>query len=447
MSLTYDFHAMPKLSGEAWSAATVAYVTVQEHKSSLGFAKLPYANISEIKALAQAVVAEVEAVILIGIGGSDLGARAVHRALNHQFYNQLSAHERPGPRLYFLGDTTDPRAIQEVLDVVDLNKTAVVIVSKSGNTIEQMSTFVLLESKLRSVVGDETLKGRIIIVTDGETGTLREIVRRQGYRSLVAPGEVGGRFSVLSAMGLLVLAIAGIDVDGLLAGARWLDTMAAKDAATDPALRFAAQQHTSYLGGQHISVLMPYSYALRETGFWFRQIWAESLGKREDRSGATVNSGPTPIAAVGPTDQHSQLQLYREGPRDKVFTFIGVEEQPLNVELPMDYHDLEGVAYLAGHHFGEILQAELDSTAQALFEDGRPSAVIMLERLDAFHLGALVYFFELATAYSGELYGINAYDQPGVELSKNIMYGLLKRPGYEECELPKATDEEKISLV
>ena len=220
MKLTYDFHNQPALPEEAWEAARFAYAAVQSAKPSNGFTKLPYADISELKALAKTVASEVEAVICIGIGGSDLGARAVHRALNHQFYNQLSAERRGGPKLYFLGDTTDPQAIQEVLDIVDLSRTALIIISKSGNTIEQMSTFVYLQSLMPA----ELLQQRVIVVTDAVKGTLRELVSKEGYRSLTVPSNVGGRFAVLSSVGLFVLAITGIDVDALLAGAKWMDT-------------------------------------------------------------------------------------------------------------------------------------------------------------------------------------------------------------------------------
>ena len=442
MGLTYDFQAMPELSAESWLAATQAFTAVQNSKANLGFSKLPYADISELKKLAQAVSSEVEAVIAIGIGGSDLGARAVHRALNHQFYNQLSEDRRHAPRLFFLGDTTDPEAIHEVLDVVDLTKTAVVIISKSGNTIEQMSTFVYVQSK----IPEELRRQRIIVITDAEAGTLRALVTKEEYRSLPVPSDVGGRFSVLSTVALFVIALTGVKVDQLLEGARWMDEQAAKSVETDPVLRFATHQYQAATHGQPISVLMPYQYCLREVGFWYRQLWAESLGKRLDRLGAVVNVGSTPIAALGPTDQHSQLQLYCEGPKDKVLTFIGIEETSNDAELPAVYPDLEGISYLAGHHFGEILKAEMQSTAAALQDDGRPSSTITLTKLDAFHLGALLYFFELATAYSGELYGINAYDQPGVELSKDIMYGLLKRPGYFVYKPTLATPEQMIIL-
>jgi glucose-6-phosphate isomerase len=398
---------------------------------ALGFAKLPYQSdedLADLKKLASEVREEFKCVIVVGIGGSDLGARAVHRALNHQFYNL-----RETPRLFFLGDTTDPVAIREVLDVVDLQETAVIVISKSGNTVEQMSTFVYLRQLLLEAVGEERSRKHLIILTDAEKGTLREIVELEGYRSLPVPGDVGGRFSVLTNVGLFPLAIAGIDIDLLLAGAKAMDEYDTKQAATENELfHYALLQIEHYQHGRPISVLMPYSYGLREVGFWFRQLWAESLGKKVDLQGSVVHVGPTPIAAVGPTDQHSQVQLYMEGPADKVFTFITVQEPKVNMTLPESYADKEGVAYLKGHSFNEILLAEQRATAHALEEEGRPSCTITLPVLTAKEVGELLYFFEMATAYAGALLDINTYDQPGVEIGKQYMYGLMGRPGYEE---------------
>jgi len=418
MALTLDLqHSMSEIPESAWPA----WDSVQQEKKEvrLGYAKLPYRDdLSAINSLAGALRKEFRDVILVGIGGSDLGARAVHRALNHQFHNMLHR-----PRLFFLGDTTDPVAIQEVLDVVDLKQTAVIVVSKSGNTVEQMSTFVYLRQQLLDVVG-ENVSSHIVILTDAAVGTLRDLVKQEGYRSLDVPDDVGGRFSVLSNVGLLPLAVAGIDIAQLLAGARAMDQ---EDNRSNEsiAFRYAALQYAHYQGGKRISVLMPYTYGLREFGFWFRQLWAESLGKNE-------NTGPTPIAAVGPTDQHSQVQLYMEGPADKVFTFITVQEPAVNMELPDSFPALD---YLKGHSFNEILLAEQRATAYALAEAGRPSLTLRLEKLDAYHLGQLLYFFELATSYAGAMFKVNAYDQPGVEIGKKYMFGLLGRPGFEEYQV------------
>ncbi|MEI6477570.1 MAG: glucose-6-phosphate isomerase [bacterium] len=400
-------------------------------EGKVGFAALPYQSDEEIGAiteLALRVRNQFKNLVVIGIGGSDLGARAVQRALNHQFYN-LKAQ----PHLFFVGDTTDPVALQEVLDVTPLKDTAFVVISKSGNTVEQMSTFVYVRQLLLDALGVEETKEHIIILTDEHTGTLREIVKREGYRSLVIPATVGGRFSVLTSVGLFPLAVAGVDIRGLLEGAK---AMAEHDRTQtgmgNLPLIYAVSQMHSYRSGRPISVLMPYAYSLREMGFWFRQLWAESLGKKVDLEGTTIHVGPTPIAAVGPTDQHSQVQLYMEGPADKIFTFITVDEPAVNLTLPGAYPDLEGVSYLKGHDFAEILAAEQASTAYALAQAGRPSCVIRLPKLDAHAIGELLYFFELAVTYAGGILNINPFDQPGVEIGKQYMYGLLGRPGFED---------------
>ncbi|MCC2631303.1 MAG: phosphoglucose isomerase [Patescibacteria group bacterium] len=422
------------------------YNQVQQAKQAgeLGFAKLPYQGddqLGAVQGLADEVRNQFKNVIVVGIGGSDLGARAVHRALNHQFFNLSEERRNGAPRLFFLGDTTDPVAIQEVLDVVDLSETAVIVISKSGNTVEQMSTFVYLRSLLIEKVGEEAHRSHMIILTDAAKGALRDIVNKEGYRSLPVPEEVGGRFSVFTEVGLFPLAIVGIDIRGLLKGAADMDKHDSEHLPeyNMPAL-FALLQCLYYKRGKHISVFMPYSYSLREVGFWFRQLWAESLGKEHDLDGNELQVGPTPIAAVGPTDQHSQVQLYMEGPADKIFTFLTIENPGTNATLPSAYEDMEGVHYLKGHDFAEILAAEQKSTAYALVAAGRPSGLISLERLDAYHLGQLFYFLELATTYAGAIFNIDAFDQPGVETGKKYMYGLLGRAGFEDMKVPEKTN-------
>jgi glucose-6-phosphate isomerase len=381
-------------------------------RRELGFAQLPYQTDDELGAierLAHQLAERFAVVLVVGIGGSDLGTRAVHRALNHQFYNQ-----RQKPQLYFVADTTDPEPLLEVLDSIDLQQTAVVMVSKSGNTVEQAATFLVLLDRLRLVVGDGVAE-HIVAITDPTTGTLRELVNQEGYASLPVPPAVGGRFSFLSAVGLLPLAVTGVPIRELLHGAR--DVL---EHQQEDALRYASGQIAAYQAGQVMHVMMPYTYGLREFGFWFRQLWAESLGKAVAVSGTEIHVGPTPIAALGPTDQHSQVQLYREGPADKTFTFVTCEHGRRDLSVPHDIPDHPALAYLRGRSFKDILNAEQAGTAAALEEVGRPVAHIQIERLDAYHVGALVMFFELATAYAGVMLDINPYDQPGVERGKQI---------------------------
>jgi glucose-6-phosphate isomerase len=272
----------------------------------------------------------------------------------------------------------------------------------------------------------------LVFTTDAKKGALREIAEREGIAALEVPSDVGGRFSVLSPVGLLPAALVGIDIEGLLAGARQALTRAEPDdllrnpAALWAALHWAAD--TSL--GARIHVLMPYTDRLREFAEWFRQLWAESLGKATDRRGQPVHVGPTPIGAVGPTDQHSQVQLFMEGPYDKVVTFIGVERFAEDVTIPAREGMPADLAYLGGHSLGELLQAEYLATAAALGRMGRMNCSLHLLELTPAALGEAIMFFQLATGYAGIWYGIDPFDQPGVELGKRLTYAAMGRPGY-----------------
>ena len=411
-----------------------AFAKVQQEKAAgtLGFAKLPYATdqLAEIQAMADGIAAKFASVVVIGIGGPDLGTRAVHRALNHQYFNQSEQVRHGRPQLFFVGDTTDPIVLHELLDVVDLHKTAVVMVSKSGNTLEQMASFIVLRDHLIQVVGADQARQQIFTITDPEKGTLREITNAEGYANLCVPTDVGGRFAVLSPVGLFPLAIVGVDIAALLHGASDMDKADTGSESSAPA-QFAFHQFLAYtVQKRPITVMFPYSYAMREIGLWFRQLWAESLGKKMSLDGEVVHTGPTPIAAVGPTDQHSQVQLYMEGPQDKIMTFVRVTETKRDITLPEAFPEKEGVAYMKGLSMQHILLAEESATAKALAQEGRPSTELTLDSLDAYNIGQLLYFFELATAYAGYLWNVDAYDQPGVELGKTLMYQALGRSGF-----------------
>ena len=404
-------------------------VKLQEAKAvkALGFATLPYQtreSLVPLLELADDIRAEFEAVIIVGIGGSDLGSRAVHRALHNQFYN----YKNNKPALYFIGDSPDPVNLSEVLGMVDLRTTAIVVISKSGGTVEPTSTFLVLRQKCIEAVGETEAAKHIIMLTDAHGGMLRVLVNQERYRSLAIPSEVGGRFSVLSTVGLFPLAIAGVDIERLLDGARAMDQQDAQ--ANSLALEYAAAQYLAYSRGYDISVFMPYAHSLREVGFWYRQLWAESLGKKAHTNGPIEPVGSTPVAALGPTDQHSQLQLYMEGPANKIITFVKVEQFATDFEVPKAFPELEEITYLGGHSMAAILAAEQESSAQALAEVGRPSVTLKLSEISPTSLGELLYFLEMTVAYMGELLDINAYDQPGVEFSKHYMYRLLGKPGY-----------------
>jgi len=404
-------------------------------KGTLGFRKLPYDTklADEVAGLASEIQARCDNFIVVGIGGSALGNIALHSALNHPEYNHLARPPRRGPRL-FVPDNVDPDRIAALLDVVDLENTVFNVITKSGGTAETMSEFLVFRDALIKKVGPEKHVERIVITTDPQQGDLREIVSHFRYANLPIPPDVGGRFSVLSAVGLLSAAVTGIDIHKLLHGATEMDALCQKSKKLweNPALTGAALHYLmDKAKGKNIQVMMPYSHALRDVADWFRQLWAESLGKRSDRAGKRVHTGQTPEKALGVTDQHSVMQLYIEGPFDKVVTFLAVDEFRATVPIPPAFPQFGAVNYLGGHTLNELIAVELRATELALTQNGKPNCALRLQRVDEESVGALLYLLEMQTAYAGQLYNIDAFDQPGVELGKNFAYGLMGRKGYE----------------
>lgn len=399
----------------------------------LGWVGLPWDDPRSFLEFAAETEGRYDALLVIGIGGSALGTIALSTALLPFFYNQLDAGERAGrPRLYVL-DNIDPDETTAVLGRLDLRRTLVNVISKSGTTGESMASYLVVKERLERTVGVDALKDHLVLTTDPERGTLRQIGLSLGLRMFDLPPGVGGRFSVLSSVGLLPAAVTGMDVPALLAGARHMgERIRTASGWENPACAFAGLHYLEdTVLGRRISVMMPYAARLRDLSDWYRQLWAESLGKAVDRRGRTVNHGPLPVRALGATDQHSQLQLYMEGPDDKVFTFLGVGGFAHDLSIPAPGPEAEGLAYLSGHTLAELLWAEQRSTAWALARAGRPSLTITVPRVDAFWMGGLLYLLQMATAVAGELYDVDAYDQPGVEAGKEATYALMGRPGYE----------------
>jgi glucose-6-phosphate isomerase len=288
----------------------------------------------------------------------------------------------------------------------------------------------------------------LVFTTDPSRGALRELAQRDHIATLEVPPEVGGRFSVLSPVGLLPAALVGIDIDGLLNGARRALERADLDdlLQNPPALYAALHWEADANQAARVHVLMPYTDRLRELAEWYRQLWAESLGKRVNREGHEVYLGPTPVAAVGATDQHSQVQLFMEGPFDKVITFMTVENLGTDLEIPRPDPGSElppDLAYLAGHTLGQLLQAEYEATSDALAQMGRMNCTLRLPDLTAATVGEAIMFFQLATGYAGVWYGIDPFDQPGVELGKRLTYAAMGRPGYEPMDtVPTSASDE-----
>lgn len=389
------------------------------------------AAVAEITRFAGGVGQAHDHVLVLGIGGSALGTRALLEALRGPAWNELDDESREfWPRLTVL-DNVDPASVAGALRRIDPRRVLVNVVSKSGGTAETMAQYLVVRAWLEEALGAGAVR-HLVFTTDPERGALRELARREGIAALDVPPAVGGRFSVLSPVGLLPAALVGIEVDGLLAGARRaLAAAEADDLLANPAALWAGLQWTADTTlGRRIHVLMAYSDRLRAVGDWFCQLWAESLGKRVDRGGAVVHAGPTPLAAVGAVDQHSLVQLFMEGPPDKTVTFLGVADHGEDVPIPAREDLPPDLAYLPGHTLGGLLRAEREATAHALAQAGRMSSFVELPDLSAGAVGELLMFFQLATGYAGAWYGVNPFDQPGVELGKRLTYAALGRPGF-----------------
>ena len=401
--------------------------------TSIGFYNLPYDKtlLKDVILLSEELAERFDNLVVLGIGGSALGAKAVFNALCHPYHNLLLRNERRGLRVFFC-DNIDPDGFQPLLEILNLKKTVFNVITKSGETAETVAQFMVVKRLLEKKVG-KTYRGHIVITTDPLKGELRKIANEEGYKTFHAPTNVGGRYSVLSAVGLLPSALAGVDIKKLLAGARYMDEVCnTNDIWKNPAYMSAILQYLAYKKGKNISVIMPYSSSLRDFAEWYIQLWAESLGKRANLKGEIVNIGPTPLKAVGTTDQHSQLQLFMEGPYDKVITFIKVEKFKDKVSIPKMFEDFKEIGYLGGHTMAELFKAELAATRIAMTKNKRMNYTVVLPEINPFTFGQLLFFFEVQTAFAGGLFGINPFDQPGVEEGKRLTYGIMGKKGYEE---------------
>lgn len=396
-----------------------------------------------VKEYASLVKNRFENVLVLGIGGSALGGIAVTEALLKPYWNFLSDEKRDKyPRIFFL-DNIDPDQIKGLLDLLDLKKTLVNVITKSGSTAETMSQYMIVKDIMERELGDDYRKN-IVATTDKKTGYLRQLADQEGYKTFAVPDDVGGRFSVFSAVGLLPFALVGIDVDEIINGVKDMD-LALKN--TDIFENIAAQNALiHYLmdtqKGKKLSVMMPYSSRLKYVSDWYVQLWAESLGKEFNNNQEKVNCGPTPLKALGATDQHSQIQLYNEGPNDKIINFIRVDKFDNVVEIPKIF-EYTGIGYLGGKTINELINAEADATRVALVDFQRPNVTISIPKISGYYVAQILYMLEVQTAIAGELYGIDTFNQPGVEQAKNYTYALMGRAGYEDSA---KTLQEKMNL-
>lgn len=424
-----DLHALGKKARQVHGA-----IQGMRHARATPFYDVIFEDsaLNPIVAEAEEIRQRWENLVVLGVGGSALGAKALHLALNHPLHNWSAPEKRGGVRL-FVAENIDPDSFTALLEYLEPSRTLFNVVSRSGETAETLAQFMIARAHLDRALGRERANEHFLLTTDAHSGPLREIAAREGFRSLNLPRDLVGRYSVFSAVGLLPAAATGIDVRALAAGAR-----AMADRCGSPDL----WQNPAYMGGalhylaerkkaKRIRVMMPYSDRLTGVAEWFCQLWAESLGKSKERPAKKVFGAASPVRALGIADQHSQLQLYMEGPDDKVVDFIRVERFSSPALIPA-VGDNEEVKYLGGHELSELLLSEERATETALAKNGRMNSTITLDRITPQTVGQLLFMLEIETVFAAGLYGVDPFDQPGVEKGKRLTYGMMGRPGYRK---------------
>ncbi|MCC5786203.1 MAG: glucose-6-phosphate isomerase [Phycisphaerales bacterium] len=408
-----------------------------ERWRELPFGDMRRAHLAAVHEVADRCRGKFENLVVLGIGGSALGNIALQSALNTPTYNLLDDADRPGPRIFVI-DNVDPVNFNSVLHAIEglggLEGTLFNVVSKSGETAETAAQFMIVRRLLESRLGDRA-REHVVAITDPEKGTMRRICDEAGYETLPVPEGVGGRFSVLSPVGLFSAAMAGIDIEALLTGAAEMDEVCSRPQLTkNPAALLATLLvELGARKGKTNHVMMPYSNQLYLMADWFRQLWAESLGKQFSTGGDEVYAGFTPVKALGATDQHSQVQLYREGPNDKVICFLEVQKFSSDAEIPGGFGVPE-LQYLEDTTMSRLLNAEKRATEYALVESQRPNFTIRFPEINARHIGQFINLWQITTAYAGLMLGIDAFDQPAVELGKKATFGLMGREGFEKFQ-------------
>ncbi|MEJ2671258.1 MAG: glucose-6-phosphate isomerase [Deltaproteobacteria bacterium] len=402
-------------------------LAAQRQSGQAGFMDLPYQTevVTEIRRVGKPLLEWCWDLVVLGAGGLSLGTRALHQALRHPQHNKFPMARRNHKLGLWVADNIDPDYFYGLLDGLDLRRIGVNVISTSGHTVETLAQFLWVYQLLKNRLGRDKARERLILTTGPEPGPLQELCARERFISLAVPPGVGGGLAAFSAVGLLPAYLTGIDVEELLAGARTMDQHL-KEASpeSNPAYRLAALFYLFATAKKRpILVFMPYARALGGLAEWFCQLWAASLGKGP--------SGSTPMRAVGVTDQHSQLQLYREGPADKLVTFLTVDKFQQSLEIPNSYPDEADLSYLGGHSFEELLQVEQRAAAFNLMKGGRPNLTLHLPEINPFTMGQLIYLLQVVTAAAAYLFGVSAFDQTGDERGQQTTYGLMGRPGFE----------------
>ncbi len=389
---------------------------------------------ARIKKAAEKIKSDSDALVVIGIGGSYLGAKAAVEMLTHAFLNNVSRDKRKGTEVYFLGHNMSPDYLNDFLEAIEGKDLSVNIISKSGTTTEPAIAFRIMKKYMEEKYGKAEASKRIYATTDKARGALKTLADAEGYEEFVVPDDIGGRYSVLTAVGLLPMAAAGIDIDSVMAGAgnamiRYTDSVYEEN----DAVKYAVARNILAAKGKEIEVLVNYEPGLQYFSEWWKQLYGESEGKN--------GKGIFPASVNFSTDLHSMGQFIQDGKRNLFETVIKVENSRRNFTIEKDENDLDGLNFLAGKTLHEVNENAFKGTLLAHNDGGVPNLILSVDRLDEDNFGQLVYFFELACAVSGYLSGVNPFDQPGVEAYKKNMFALLGKPGYEDL---KATLESRL---
>jgi len=430
----------------------ISKINKQRKAGETPFRDLPYnKGISKrVNTLVKTLQKECNYLVVLGIGGSALGNIALDTALR-PFLPDPKDKQSGRPQL-FVFDNVDPDQFGSFLDYIkpQLKRTVFNVISKSGRTSETAAQFMIVREMLIDALGKAGYQKQVVATTDARAGTLRTIADIDKLETLEVPDGVGGRFSVLSAVGLFSAAMCGINLNQLLAGARDMDARVKTTRFLEnPAAINAAINYHYYTHGKPISVMMPYSFALKDMADWYRQLWAESLGKKLDLDKREVWIGPTPIKALGTTDQHSQVQLYREGPNDKLFTFLQVNNFAKSLKIGPAPDCSPELGFLAGKKMSTLFNNEKKATEYALMESNRPNLTVIFDKVNAYTVGQFIYLYEVTTSFMGALLDINPYDQPAVELGKEATFALMGKEGYEDfaLEIQSKTEIDEDFLV
>lgn len=387
----------------------------QKPYKELDFVNLHNQDLSELKELGKRVH-ERDYFIILGIGGSALGPRVILEALS-------PLHNLKRKPKIFIYDNVDPVTLKHLIEIIDLKKTVINVISKSGSTAETLAGFLIFWKMIRD--RKLNVKEHFVFTTDPEKGNLKTVAQEYGIPTLSIPKNIVGRYSVLTPVGLFLSEVIGVNSEELLSGARDISQKSfTEDVKENPAAVLASVLYLMDTVKQRkIVVFLPYSDRLKTLAEWFCQLWSESLGKD--------GRGTTPYPSLGTTDQHSQLQIWMEGPEDKVILFLSIERHGYQEEIPEEFHDIEGLRFLGGHTLEELINTEQLSTEIALTASKKPNLKIIIPKIDAHTLGQLFQFLQIVTSMTGLLYGINPFNQPGVELGKRFTYGAMGKRGFE----------------